>query len=917
MRIVWLSIAALGLAWLAARPQAQDARVTLASELVQMRESWLERDEAQAEVRARALSQDPRVKGELSRWYASFSAALRARARDPRAAESLRPFLAVARDARAYLRATRLLLVLGLEREALAFVREARSRHGDSRTLMRLEAELVWLCGDMEASLTAYAEMASVSGARFPYEISVVAQWEQVEPWAESGEFVEPAPSPDAPSSRRRPPQPMGKIEPFVSLCTSPVWFATEVPGFERLLAEAARDTGRVALARQRVDGRLQEFKTALDAVDAAKGGLEERSRLEAGLRRARFVALAELRIAAMADLAAGRAPQAEALTRRGLVLARGDCALLDLLVQALAAQGKAEEARTEALVELNRNEGLKLVNWPSAMQGAMLQAYDRVFEAARVLSRANVAAAKTQLEALRATMGAGEESTSLDPGNIGLWLLLKGETELAQHYLEEASRNQALDSGPGVPPDWELALFTLKLPPAEKSDSTEPWFDLATRAGALRAQSVNYAAFMAGINAQNIYFYRRDDGLVSAMRSVKQGAEIVVRLQSDFHLLLAARLKAPDLEALLKPDSTESRKLAQLLEQYATLLEQARGATDWEVRERAGLRTMPVISALESRALLLRARFAQAPANTLPELAAWLAANQTLLDPRTTFKSVQMAEQEVRLEQQRAAAGVPVVHHGGLLLDAALALARAGRFADAGQLLLLNPTPFLDLEGVSRRMFLASLFFRKAAMPDLAARARLSLPGRGQANLAHIELAAVRPLILEFGTPQDVLAYIRAVLSTSLRGYQVEAAQAQTPELKDAPPGFWLEAPLLEVAAGIFASTLRNGTTAQLAAFWPKLLATPDSLGIHWRLAIWAVICDQPAQQRWDASGQSAAQDFLNAWQLVAEALSLKAESKDAKAAVAALRSKLQRCGGSVAIEEEGGGDVEEYYPD
>ncbi|MBV6516282.1 MAG: hypothetical protein HPKKFMNG_01946 [Planctomycetes bacterium] len=917
MRIFWLLIAALGLATLAARPQAQDARVTLASELVQVRESWLERDDAQAEVRARALSQDPRVKGELSRWYASFSTALRAKANDARAADSLRPFLAVARDARAYVRATRLLLVLGLQREALALVREAKSRHGDSRTLMRLEAELVWLCGDMEASLAAYAEMAAVSGARFPYEISAVAQWEQVEPWAESGEFVDTAPKPDAPSSRRRPPQPMGKVEPFVSLCTSPVWFATEIPGYERLLAEAARDTKRVDLARQRLEDRLQELKTALGAVDAAKGGLEERSKLEAGLHRARFAALTEVRIAALADLAAGRATLAEALARRGLALARGDCSLLDLLVQALAAQGKAEEARAEALVELNRNEGLKLVNWPGALQGSMLQAYDRVFEAARVLSRANMAAAKTQLESLRSTMGSGEESTSLDPGNLGLWLLQKGEMDLALQYLEEASRTQAVDSGPGVPPDWELALFTLKLPLAEKSDAAEPWLELAARAGALRAQSVNYAAFITGINAQNIYFYRREDGLTSAMRGVKQGAEAVLRLQSDFHLLLASRLKAADLDALLKPDGAESRKLAQLLEQYAALIEQARSASDWEVRERAGLRTMPVVSALEGRALLLRARFAQAPAKTLPELAAWLAANQTLLDPRATFKSVQMAEQEVRLEQQRAAAGVPEVHHGGLLLDAALALARAGRFADAGQLLLLNPAPCLDLEGVSRRMFLASLFFHKAGLPELAARARLSLPGRGQASMAHIELAAVRPLILEFGTRQDLLAYVRDALATSLRGYQVEVAHTQTPELKEAPPGFWLEAPLAEIAAGIFASTLRNGSTSQLAAFWPKLLATPDSAGIHWRLAIWAVICDQPAQQRWDASGQSAAQDFLNAWQFVAQALSLKASGTEARAAVAALRAQLQRCGGSVALEDEGGTDVEEYYPE
>ncbi|HRJ77988.1 MAG TPA: hypothetical protein PLF37_05690, partial [Planctomycetota bacterium] len=193
----------------------------------------------------------------------------------------------------------------------------------------------------------------------------------------------------------------------------------------------------------------------------------------------------------------------------------------------------------------------------------------------------------------------------------------------------------------------------------------------------------------------------------------------------------------------------------------------------------------------------------------------------------------------------------------------------------------------------------------------------RLSLPGRGQASMAHIELAAVRPLILEFGTRQDLLAYVRDALATSLRGYQVEVAHTQTPELKEAPPGFWLEAPLAEIAAGIFASTLRNGSTSQLAAFWPKLLATPDSAGIHWRLAIWAVICDQPAQQRWDASGQSAAQDFLNAWQFVAQALSLKASGTEARAAVAALRAQLQRCGGSVALEDEGGTDVEEYYPE
>jgi len=916
---IWRMITSGLLATLAlgALARAEETGPTLSAEIAQARDAWLFADDAHAETRLAALGNDERMRGELGRWLAGMNAALKLKRGDVRGARAvIEATLQIARDARVYFRAARLLLVFNQGTLALELTRQGRAKHPDSRALARLEADLLWVNGDHDAALAAYCVLvASVTSARYPYEGATVLYWEQVEPWPESGE-TKAAPVPaEEDGWRRSRARPQGKDEPPCSLCLSPVWYVTDLPGLERTLLECARNEKRAAQAQTRVDALLAEVASALEAVDRSRGGVDERTVLERALRLARARALAEVRIATLFELSKGRGAQAEALARKGLAASRTDVGLLDVLAQALAMQGKAEEARRFPLEDLNRNAQLVLGADPAGVLGAKSR-YERVFEGARVLFKANPQAGKAQFEAMRAAFGQGEQTTIVEPGNLGLWLLHKGELELARKYLEDASQLHKSDETMSAAPAWELPLLamqieeltTAKNPPAE---GPNPWLSLAQRAGLVRGHALDLNAYISGLGNPGMYFGYRNQGLPEFARASKRGQEFLPVLLHGLPATLAARCTPEELDAALSESSAESKQLRTTLDQFATLIDEClANRQNWEVREKAGQRAVPVLCAYEARALLIQARFAQMPPKTLADLTAWLTKHQPILDPRRTFKSVPMTEAEVRESDLRQKRNIPEIFHAGLLVDCALALARNGAFETAGDLLLLNPRPWLDGASASRRMMLASLFFKKAGKPQQELKARMALAALGVHQFgpqSMLEFARARAEILEFGQRSDLLDYIALYYAPSLRGPAIDQFIADCPELKDADTSIWLRRTPQDGAALLFAGSLGSGSLQGIYDNWPKILMAGDATGTPWRLALWCLVSDLALGRRWDDYGMASTSDCLACWRMIARTLSAGGEA-DKKSAEQLTRLE-QRCAGDAqeSAEDEG----------
>lgn len=914
--------AVLALCAVASLSRAQQAGPTLAAELTKAREAWLIEDDAQAEARVSTLAADARVQGELARWFASFNAALKLkRGESAGATAALRAITAKARDARTYFRVARLLLAFDQGDLALSLAREGRKLHPDSRALARLEADLLWVNSDREAALAAYCTIvASVASGRYPYEPPAVAYWEQVEPWAECGEAKAAAGQPERRDEwRRGRALAQGKDEPHCSLCLSPVWFVTDLPGLERCLLECARDEKRAREAASRVDGALGEVTRAQDAVDASRGTPEERALLEQALRLARAKALCEVRIAALYEIGKGNGAQAESLAKRGLGASRADVGMMDVLAQALALQGKAEESRRFPLGDLNRNAGLKI--GPDAAYVTMAtQLYDRAFEAARVLYKANPQAGKAQFEAIRTTFGSGQESAIVEPGNLGLWLLLKDEPELGQSYLEEASRLHSADMA-AVSAPWELAALALQIEALKKAPKAAPaenappnaWLALGQRAGLLLGQSLNVSSYLAGMGSPSLYMNYREDVLINAARASKTGAQFLPQLLHEMPALLGANTTPEELDALLAETSAETKQFRTTIDQFATLIDEANAnRQNWEAREKAGQRAIPVLSAFEARALFIRARFAQKPPASLDELSQWLAKYQAPLDPRRAFKSLPMSDEDVRFNELRAKKKIPEIFHSGLLLDAALALARKGAVAQAGELLLFNPRPWLDGASQPRRMQLAALLFRKAGQPEQEFRARIAMAAQSNeraAALSVAEFTRARTEILEFGTPADVLEYITLRYVPALRGEAVSQLIALAPELKEADNSIWFRNTPQDGAAFLFANSVENGNASVILENWPKILMTGDPGGTIWRMALWCLISDFTLGRRWDDSGMASTADCITCWHMLAQVHALLGGANKAQADK--LTRLEVRCSGNA---QEAG---EEIYPE
>lgn len=891
---------------------------TLAFELSQLAEVWVHGDDAQAIARLDTFRNDNRLRGELPRWVATMRAALALDNRDvPAALTALQPLLQGARDARPFLRASRLMLALGAEKEALAVIRQGRSLDATSPALRRFEAGLLWLGGDHAAAQQAYIDLiADDPRDDYPYVTPNFGDWRNVKPW---GELAAAPPAPAAGGGRDdfdgwdepAPGPGAWQPEPYADLFLPSMWYTTDLPGLDRCVAEMAADTDLVTRQRAAFPARHQAALDAQHALESFRGGdAQERARLARQARLQRWAALIATRVCALADLAAAKPAEAETVLRMGLEINADDTAVLDLMVRAQAAQGKAEEARTGALARLV-SRGLTV--WSSMMlaRGPQQQVVDRVLEPAYRLYKTNPQAGLLQIDAVRKAFGPEHQNREIPQDCIGVWLYLRGEKELAVNYLAEAGRQRGYESGRSLSQDGillESALLALQVPagqaaaapadpdakPAdpkpdkgEKPAGEKPVEDAASDPMALRV--LPRAGLLAGSvpdsravfwKLVNMELWGGSSGLVQHARAAQilpEGDKRLRELLFGYHVRLAADLTPAQLDAALAPQHPASKQLEDALKGFGEGIEQAKSGSNWRavqaLRERAGF----VLGLVEARALLLRASLRQKQPRDLAALATWLAAAQAPIDLRTQFKST-LTDAQAKMAEDRAKAGMPEVMHAGLLLDCAKLLARAGDPAGAARLLWFNRDVALGVDSRQRRLFLAAVLARKAGDALLQAQCRLAAlePADNRREqpdnmLLLYELPQIKGEFDEFGDKTDLVDYVENCLTPWMDSTMLAAAWQFAPELRNARSSMLMRNTLRAGMDGIFRAGLGEASVGTIDVNWLKMLANREGHAKCRRFALWVLGSDLPfARGRGASSGLNSAQDTVRGWAML-----------------------------------------------
>ncbi|MBX3475441.1 MAG: hypothetical protein KF754_13770 [Planctomycetes bacterium] len=899
----------------AAQDDAQPS-ATLAFELAQLAETWVHGDDRQAAARLETFAQDNRLRGELPRWLAALRAGLALHNGDTKAAmAALQPELDAADNPRPYLRAARMMTGLGYGKEALAVVRQGRARDPKSPALARFEAGLLWLEGDFEAAVSAYAGIIAADAREaYPYVPPEFGDWANVRPW---GGPDKPPPevdkrrvirdewddwdSPKAATDWGR--------EPFADLFEPATWFSTDLPGLERCIAEIATNPTELARQRAALTARLQAARESQAALEAYRGddaGL--RQNLAAKARRERALAVIAARAGIQADLAATRVADAEVLVNMAQEVAPDDIALLDLQAQVMARQGKAEQARTGPLARL-ASHGLVLYPGLLYARGPQQQAVHRALEPALTLYKTNAQAGEQQFEAIRTAFGPEHLKRNVAPDLLGVWLYQRGEKALAMRYLADAGRMSGFESGKSLAPDGvvlEYALLALRAPvgaaperkaegddpegkaepepepepgeakPGNAPDSSDPLpLRVLPRAGLLLGSIPDARSVVWRVAA--VDFWGGNWGTQNHLRaaqSLPDGDKQLRELLYGYHVRLATELTEAQLDAALAEDHSASKALAEAMKSFADGLQQAKGGGNWRItqtlRERAGF----LLGMVESRALLVRARLRHNPPKNMAELAVWLKARQSLIDLRAQLKA---SGNEItdKLAQERAAAKVPEVVHSGLLLDCAKLLARNGDWAGAAQLLWLNRDVPMGIDSRGRRLFLAALFARKAGDLLTEARCRMAAleeddPNRSSmdVSLLLMEFAQIRGEIEEFGTRTDLEAYVENSIIPWADSRAISSVFQTAPELRASRATLLMRNSLRAGMDGIFRNALAEGSISTIDRNWIKMISPRESHLKCMRFALWVLACDLPANRgRGFNSGLNSATDTIHGW--------------------------------------------------
>jgi tetratricopeptide (TPR) repeat protein len=416
-----------------ARVPARAQESGLALELSMLRQSWLHDDDATAIARLDTLRQDNRLSGQLPRWLAAMRAALALNAGDTEtAAAVLQPLLEQTQDAREHVRAIRLAMAFGHTGLALEFARHGRARAPQSTVLATLEAELLLLQGDVDGALAAWrAQTGADPRPAYPHVPPQSGGWANVRPWNVAENAVRPAPPVDNERPVRRgesPAAPGYSPEPFVSLFMPVHWYSSVQPGLDRCLHELAANPVEVQAREAALEALCEAAQQAQKRFENFRGELAERNKLVVAAAEARFDAVCAVRIVAQHQLSMAQSEKAEATAQKALALDPDNIACNDLLAQAYAGQGKAEEARVGPLGRLKASAGLSVSMARIYTPGPYSQAADRVFAPALALFRVNGQSGRDQFKKLRASFGDANNENGIPAEALGLWLFLKGE---------------------------------------------------------------------------------------------------------------------------------------------------------------------------------------------------------------------------------------------------------------------------------------------------------------------------------------------------------------------------------------------------------------------------------------------------------------------------------------------------------
>ncbi|MCC7509059.1 MAG: hypothetical protein IT464_06765 [Planctomycetes bacterium] len=908
--------------------RAEDGETPLAYELTRLRQAWLLGDDSAAAARLDALRNDNRLSGELPRWAAYLRAWLALEQRDTQTAlDVLETPLKAASDAREYVRAVRLLLLFGDEQSALALVRQGIARAPGSVALRRLEAGLLWLSGAHAEALDAYSHMVTRDARpNYPYVAPWRGRWQDAPPFATG----------QPPADAAQP----AKVEPFADLFAPLHWYNTDLPGLDRCISEMAMDAKHVAAMTVDLATLAQAARSARERINNLRtGDAAEREQLEKAARAAEFKAACAARVVVRSHLAAARSEQAEKIARSALEVAPDDVALLDLHVQALAQQGRAEESRSGPMARLRSLANLWVYTTMVTQLGPQNEAPDRVFAGALALYRINPEAGRKQFQELMTVFGAPDRATPVRPAALGLWLYAKNEPELARVYLQEASRVEGFLSGRPMRPEVqpaELALIELgegKDDASEPDDPREgggkpavpeeggegvdvgrldqnahPLLRAAPRAGALSASLMDARGVVYRLSGAQIWgSYYGARPLWTSQRAIPNGERTLQNALYELPARIAAEVPAAELDAALAPGSALSQSLSQNLESFGESLMRLKGAQDLQTRNSVTQKAQPVLGLLEARAILLRARLQRDKPADLKALADWLKQHQSTIDLRKAARATS-EEAYVLMDRERKQAAIPEVVHSGILLDAAVLLANAGLYAEAARLVWYNRDVPQGIQALEPLATLAAIFATRGKDEMLAARLKL-LAASGLVQQQQVSQADKHPLVLELpytlkllrahGSAADLLAYLELHVIPDADSEVMRWVANLCPELKDAPESLLLRNASEVSTFGIFEATINYASCAYVRDSWFKMLQVDGENTTTRRFAAWTLVSDLGVSR---TSGRPAgladAADVVMGWVMLLQLHEHDGQkSPAARAHAARLRRLLLRC--------------------
>ncbi len=936
-----------------ARSRADDAGKPLAYELAQLREAWINGDDATVAARLDALRTDNRIEGELARWYNHLRAWVALEQGDLKTAQAgFDAQLKGATDAREYVRAARLLLLFGERDVALAVVGRGIVLEPRSRALQRVQAGLHWIGGDHEAALGVYTQIfVDASVPMYPYVSPTRSRWSGATKWG-----AEPAPAPDGEEKPEPKPEEEPKekppewSEPYVSLFPPLHWYDTDLPGLDRCLAEMATDANTAAAEEAALPERLAAARAARDKVNRLRtGDTAEREKQERAAKAAEFRAVCGARVVATSQLANANPQDAEKTARDLLELVPGEIALLDLLAQALARQARAEELRNGPLSSLrtlaNLYVGTEIVLDPGpAREGA-----DRVFEGALNLYRINKVTGRAQFDHLVRTFGqrGRGRGESVQPGALGLWLYMKGEHELARVYLREGSRAQGFQSGRQMLPDAQPAeLVMLALgegkdapdKPDEKKEGEEddkkddepvqpaddgeepvegikvggfegdahPLLRMVPRAGALSAALYDTRGAVQRVTGVQSYYGSNygSRALAAALPMLPRGEETLQQAMYGLPARIAQDVPAKDLEAALAEDSPQTTNLKGTLTAFGDSLRSLQSNRDWQTMRAVAQRTEAVFGMIEAYALLVRARVLRDKPKDLKALSELLAKHQPAMDLRKAANATS-DELYVRMDRERRDAGYPEVVNSGLLLDAAMLLADAGKPLEGAKLIWHNRDVATGLNTLESIAFVGSVLAARGGDALLSARCRLiSTAGPPQTGrqatyrdpmLRALELPYALAQLRKVGSEEDVVRYLELHVLGDLPGETMARVREVVPELEGVQP-----ARTATINAGtMIESAVGQGGCWTLRDNWHRVLAVKDGGRTASRLAAWTLVSDLPLSRSYGQyAGLADAADTMLGWVMLLQHIEVQgAESPGARTRAVKLRRLIQRC--------------------